>query len=225
MPASVSLRSRSGRRKCGSRLVGWDRTSAIAVTQAVIGGDLGMHLDVHLRIKLHQPPRVSLCRAAAFHFNYAAGRKDERKLFHPFRFLQALVKLRQPVVLLHVVIGRPLDDQVRARAMNRLAVGRYRICNVPRVEARPTVAVGTARFRESGLDRLLRQIACIVFFRSVALLGPTGRSGSLAGKEGTAVGRLRSPSRAKAATALGYWNVVAVQDRRSRMLVAPARPR
>src|SRR5687767_243604 len=110
-----------------------------------------MHLDIHLRVQLDKPPRVSLRGAASLHFHDSASGKDERILFHPLGLLQALIELRQAIVLLDIVVGWPFDDQVRPWAMNWLAMDRHRIGDVPRVEARPPVAVGASPFSESGL--------------------------------------------------------------------------
>ena len=128
-------------------------------------------------------------------------------------------------MFLYVIVGWPFNDQVRPRAMNRLAVNRHGIGDVPRVEARAAITVRAPVFSQSDPDRLLRKIGGVIFLGWVAFVRTTGRRRASAGEQRAAVRRLRAPGRAEAATALRHRNVVTVKDGGTRMFVAPARPR
>ena len=100
-----------------------------------VGGVGRVDLDEHVLLQLGEPLVGAGLLAAAFVFDQPAGGEDERELlgdaFVDRRLLHREADVRQPE-LLGVGQRRVFRDQIDARRVDRLAVHRDRVGQVPR---------------------------------------------------------------------------------------------
>ena len=121
----------------------------LAVADAAVVGVLRVDLDEVLLLQLGEPRIGARLVAAAFVFDQAAAGEDQRELLRDLvgdvLLLDALVQRRQPPERLLVVVRRILRHQVGTRRIQRLAVLRNAVGEIPDDGARLRVAERMAR--------------------------------------------------------------------------------
>ena len=118
-----------------------------AVLDAALGRVRRIDLDEHVLLQLGEPLVGARLLAAAFVLDQTAGGEDQRELLGDALVHRGLLHVEADIghAELHRVRQRRiLGDQFGPRRVDRLAMHRDRVGQVPRIGARLAVAVGDA---------------------------------------------------------------------------------